>query len=221
MSEWIEAGVNAVTGFVGSAGYAGVFALMALESACMPIPSEIVLVSAGFLVAQGKFSLAWAMISALAGALTGSTLAYSVARFGGRPLLLGFGRYIFLTEARLQASENWFGRHGPKAVFICRLISGMRAIVSVPAGLCHMPYPKFLLYTALGSGTWVVVGVLFGRFVGQEWKKLSHVGHIVFVVAAVVVIALLAWHHFRHRDQPEEPTPPCPPNEDSSTKQPK
>jgi len=199
MNDWIEVTVKAITGFIGSAGYLGIFVLMGMESACMPIPSEIVLVSAGFLVAEGEFSLPWAMGSAFAGALCGSTLAYSIARFGGRPLLLRFGRYIFLNEERLARSEAWFKRHGPKAVFVCRLISGTRAIVSVPAGLCHMPYPKFLLYTALGSGFWVVVGTLFGLFVGKEWEKLSHAGHLIFVGAVFLLAVFLVWHHFRSR----------------------
>jgi membrane protein DedA with SNARE-associated domain len=199
MNDWVEVIVEAVTGFIGSAGYGGVFLLMALESVCMPIPSEIVLVSAGFLAGTGEFALHWAMLSGFAGALAGSTLTYSIARFGGRPLLLRYGRFILLTEERLRASEDWFGRHGPKAVFFCRLISGMRAIVSVPAGLCHMPYSRFLLYTALGSGTWVVAGVLFGMFVGKEWEKLSHLGHMLLAGAVMIVAALLVWHHFRAR----------------------
>ncbi|NIM04694.1 MAG: DedA family protein [Armatimonadetes bacterium] len=210
MNDWVEIIVEAITGFIGSAGYVGVFLLMVMESCCMPIPSEIVLVSAGFLVGRGDFALHWAMLSGFAGALSGSTLTYSIARFGGRPLLLRYGRYILLTEQRLRASEKWFARHGPKAVFFCRLISGMRAIVSVPAGLCHMPYSKFLLYTALGSGSWVVVGVLFGMFVGREWEKLSHLGHLALAAAALVVAALLIWHHLRSRCVENSSSEPCP-----------
>ena len=204
MEQLIEQIITAVTGFVGSAGYLGVFLLMALEACCMPIPSEVVLVSAGYLVAEGKFSLAGAMLSAFAGALTGASFVYSVARFGGRPLVLRFGRYLLLTEKRLNSAEGWFRRHGAKAVFLCRLVSGVRAIVSLPAGLCHMPYPKFLIYTALGSGAWVVTGTLFGMFVGKEWKKLSDIGHIVMVVAVVLVGAAMVWHHFRGHKEPTE-----------------
>jgi membrane protein DedA with SNARE-associated domain len=170
---------------------------MLLESLCLPLPSEIVLVSAGFLVGQGKFSLPLALGSAFAGALLGSTITYAIARFGGWPLLQRYGRYLLLTEQRLRATEAWFAKHGAKAVLICRLISGLRAIVSIPAGLCHMPYPKFLLYTALGSGSWVVIGVLFGRFVGKEWERLNHLGHLMLAGAIALLVLFMLWHHFR------------------------
>jgi membrane protein DedA with SNARE-associated domain len=196
MGGWLEMIVNTVTGFIHQAGYGGVFLFMLLESLCLPIPSEIVLVSAGFLVAEGNFTLPFALLSGFAGALSGSSIAYSIARFGGRPLLARYGRYLFLTEARLAATEKWFYRHGAKAVFICRLISGMRAIISLPAGLCHMPYSKFLLYTALGSGLWVVTGTLFGMFVGLEWEKLNHLGHLVLAGVLGIAVLLLAWKHF-------------------------
>ncbi len=199
MSEWLDVIVKAVTGFIDGAGYGGVFLLMMLESACLPLPSEIVLAAAGFVVQRGDFTLPWTIGSGLAGALCGSSLTYSIARFGGRPLLLRYGRILLLTEARLHATETWFAKHGPKAVFFCRWISGMRAIVSIPAGLCHMPYPKFLLYTALGSGIWVIVGVLFGFFVGREWEKLSSVSHLVLAAVIVAGVVLLVWHHFRKK----------------------
>lgn len=191
--------VDIVTNFVYKAGYLGVFLLMMLEACCLPIPSEVVLLTAGFLVGKGQFSLPVVLIISLGGALTGSTITYCIGRYGGRPLLNRYGRYIFLTAPRLDATEAWFTRHGSKAVFICRWVSGMRAIVSIPAGLCHMPYPKFLAYTALGSGTWVLVGVLIGRFVGKEWQKLSHVGH--YLLVAVILLAGIAFviHHLHQR----------------------
>jgi len=199
VQDWLEIMVNAITGFIDKAGYGGVFLGMMLESLCLPLPSEVVLVSAGFLVGQGKFSLSLALGSAFAGALTGSTITYGIARFGGWPILKRYGRYILLTEQRLRTTETWFARHGAKAVLICRLISGLRAIVSVPAGLCHMPYLKFLMYTALGSGSWVVIGVLFGRFVGKEWERLNHLGHLMLAGALVLLVLLMIWHHFHKR----------------------
>ena len=203
MEDLIEQIVNLITSLIDKGGYAGVFFLMLLEACCFPIPSEIVLVSAGFLAGQGKFSLPITLAVGLGGALTGSTITYCVGRYGGRPLLVRYGRYVLLTESRLASVETWFHRHGPKAVFICRWISGMRAIISIPAGLCHMPYPKFLLYTTLGSGAWVITGTLFGKIVGQNWKTLGQVGHYLLAAAVVVVIALIAWHHFRKGKAPK------------------
>jgi membrane protein DedA with SNARE-associated domain len=197
MESFIEQVVTIVTGFIDKGGYAGVFFLMLLEACCFPIPSEIVLVSAGYLVGQGKFNLFITLAVGLGGALAGSTITYCAGRFGGYPLLKRYGRLVLLTESRLVSVETWFRRHGPKAVFICRWISGMRAIVSIPAGLCHMPYPKFLLYTALGSGAWVITGTLVGMIFGQKWKTLGQVGHYLLAATVVVVVGLLAWHHFR------------------------
>jgi membrane protein DedA with SNARE-associated domain len=194
--------INAIVDVIGKAGYPGIFFFMMLEACCMPIPSEAILPTAGFLASaagHNELSLPLAMLSAFAGALCGSTISYCVGRFGGRPLVLRFGRYIFLTPKRLAFTEGWFRRHGTKAVLVCRWISGMRAIISVPAGLCHMPYPRFLLYTALGSGAWVVVGTLFGFFVGKEWQKLSAVGHYLLIALIVVIAGFFVVHHFRSR----------------------
>lgn len=200
MHDLLETIVSAITGFISQAGYIGIFLGMTLESMCLPLPSEIVLVFGGFLVGEGRFSLPLILASAFAGSLVGSTITYCIARFGGWPLLQRYGRFILITEQRLIATEVWFKRHGSKAVFFCRLVSGMRAIVSLPAGLCHMPYPKFLLYTALGSGAWIVAGVLFGRFVGKEWKVLNNYGHMILAAAIVLVAAMLIWHHIsKHR----------------------
>lgn len=191
--------VTWATGIIQDLGYLGVFVLMTLEACCLPIPSEAILLTAGFLVGEGKFTLSLLLITGIGGALTGSTISYCIGRFGGRPLLARYGRFIFLTESRLDATEAWFLRHGAKAVFICRLVSGMRAIISIPAGLCHMSYPKFLAYTALGSGTWVVTGSLLGMFVGREWKRLSSVGHYLLAALVIGAAAVIIIHHFRQR----------------------
>jgi membrane protein DedA with SNARE-associated domain len=195
----MEALIEHIVEIVTNWGYPGIFFFMMLEACCMPIPSEAILPGAGYLVGQDKLHLWPAIAAGLGGALTGSSISYCVGRFGGKPLLVRFGRYILLTEPRLNATEAWFTRHGSKAVFFCRWISGMRAIVSIPAGLCHMPYLKFLAYTTLGSGTWVVAGVLFGMFVGREWKTLSNVGHYLLGAILVAAAVALVIHHLRQR----------------------
>jgi len=199
MERFIEAAIAVITRVIGALGYPGVFLFMALESACMPIPSEIVLVFAGFLAGQGKMSIAGAMAAGLAGALTGSSAAYAVGRFGGRALVLRWGRYLLITEERLERTQQWFGRHGGRAIFICRLVSGLRAIISVPAGLARMSYPRFLLFTAAGTGLWVVVAVLFGYFVGEEWQRIVHLLRRAneLVLVALVVLAIIAYAVYR------------------------
>jgi len=217
MSHSLDAVVAMLTRIIGQAGYPGVFALMALEASCIPIPSEVTLVFAGFLVAQGRFTLAGAIAAALLGVVVGSTISYSVGRYGGRPFILRFGRFFLLNEHRLALTERWFARYGGKAVIICRLISGLRAIISLPAGLVRMSYPRFMAYTLAGSGTWVVIGVLLGFLVGEEWRRIIHylrqAGH--FALLLVVLAAVGAWylHHRMSRvsEKPASPSEPLPP----------
>lgn len=198
MERFLQVAVRLITGVIIALGYPGVFLFMALESACMPIPSEIVLVFAGFLASRGDFSVAGAMVAGLAGALTGSSIAYALGRYGGRALVLRWGKYLLITEERLDRTQQWFARYGGRAIFVCRLISGLRAIISLPAGLARMSYPRFLLYTAAGTGLWVVTAVLIGYFVGEEWqaiiqllRRANEVVLIAVVVAAVGAYAVV------------------------------
>lgn len=197
MSTSIEPAVQWLTDLIGRLGYLGVFGGMALESACVPLPSEIVLVFAGFAVSQGKLHPVPTVLVAIAGALTGASVSYLIGRYGGKPLVFRYGRYVLLTPARLQPAEDWFKRQGGKAVFICRLISGARALVSLPAGMVGMSYPRFLLYTALGSGLWCLIGVLLGWWMGEEWRHivawLSSANHLVLAAGVVVLAAWLLW----------------------------
>jgi membrane protein DedA with SNARE-associated domain len=201
MARFIETAVNYVSIVIAHLGYPGVFVFMALEAMCMPIPSEIVLVFAGFLVARGDFSLWGAMVVGLAGALTGASISYAAGRFGGRPLVERWGKWVLLTPQRLDSVEQWFSRYGAAAVLICRWVTGLRAIVSLPAGLSRMQYWKFLGYTAFGSGVWVVLAVLIGYFVGEEWRRivkvLEHANHVLLGLVIVAAICLVVWMRVR------------------------
>jgi membrane protein DedA with SNARE-associated domain len=206
MARFIEIAVQYISSVIAHLGYPGVFVFMMLEAMCLPIPSEIVLVFAGFLVAQGRFTLWGAMVAGLAGALTGATIAYAVGRFGGRPLVERWGKWVLLTPQRLDSVERWFGRYGAAAVVICRWITGLRAVVSLPAGLTRMRYSKFLLCTAIGAGAWVVLAVLIGYFVGEEWraivKILERVNRALLII--IVVAAIAAFVGLRVRRPPRK-----------------
>jgi membrane protein DedA with SNARE-associated domain len=210
MERFLQVAVRLITGVIIALGYPGVFLFMALESACMPIPSEIVLVFAGFLASRGDFSVAGAMAAGLAGALTGSSIAYALGRYGGRALVLRWGKYLLITEERLDRTQQWFARYGGRAVFVCRLISGLRAIISLPAGLARMSYPRFLLYTAAGTGLWVVTAVLIGYFVGEEWQAIIHLLRRAneVVLISVVVIAVGGYLGYRLLRKRSEQAPP-------------
>jgi membrane protein DedA with SNARE-associated domain len=205
MERLIEIAVVFVTRIIGTLGYPGVFLFMALESACMPIPSEIVLVFAGFLAARGDFTVVGALAMGLAGALTGSSMAYAVGRFGGRALVLRWGKYFLVTAERLDRTQEWFARYGGRAIFICRLVSGLRAVISVPAGLARMSYPRFLAYTAAGTGLWVVTAVLVGYFVGEEWQAIAHwlrrANEVLLIAAIVVAVGAYAVYHVLRKRQ--------------------
>jgi membrane protein DedA with SNARE-associated domain len=193
MAQFIEGAVKYITAGIAYLGYPGVFVFMALEAMCVPIPSEIVLVFAGFLAAEGRFSLWGAMVAGLAGGLTGATISYAAGRFGGRPLLGRWGKWVLLTPQRLDAVERWFSRYGAGAVIICRWITGLRAIVSVPAGLARMNYWRFIACTAVGSGIWVAAAVLVGFFVGEEWRRILKIlERANRALLALVVLAAVA-----------------------------
>jgi membrane protein DedA with SNARE-associated domain len=214
MEHFLEKAVTVITGVIAALGYPGVFMFMALESACVPIPSEVVLVFAGFLAAQGRFSIGGAIAAGIAGALTGSSIAYVVGRFGGRALALRWGRFLLITEERLERTQEWFGRYGGRAVFVCRLITGLRAIISIPAGLARMSYPRFLAYTLAGTGLWVVTAVLIGYFVGEEWQRiirfLRRANEIVLVVVIVIAVAAYLVWRFRRGGKDTKPDPSGP-----------
>ena len=206
MERFLEKAIAFITGVIVALGYPGVFLFMALESACLPIPSEVVLLFAGFLASRGQFSVPGVIAAGLAGALTGSSAAYALGRFGGRALALRWGKYLLITDERLTRTQEWFGRYGGRAVFVCRLITGLRAVVSIPAGLARMSYPRFLLYTVAGTGLWVVTAVLIGYFVGEEWQAIvrfvRRVNELVLLAAVVIVAAAyLYWHLRRRRGQ--------------------
>jgi len=200
MAPAAKATTKFIVGVISSLGYPGVFLCMLMESACLPIPSEIVLVFAGFVVAQGKLNIFVVMLSGIAGALSGASLAYALARYGGRPVLLRYGRWAFITEHRLDAVENWFRQRGQWSVLICRWITGLRALVSLPAGLARMPYGKFIALTLLGCGSWVVVAVVIGIWIGEEWPVIvTALERFKISLLILAAAGLLVWMLCRAR----------------------
>jgi membrane protein DedA with SNARE-associated domain len=174
-------------------GLAGVFLLMAAGSACIPIPSEAVMLFAGFNVYNGDQTLLGITLAGLAGNMVGSWLTYAVGYYG-RLDLLEKNRLIHLSPSRLAWVDRWFKRHGDATVFFARLLPLVRAFISLPAGVAKMPFWRFTWLTALGSLPWVVGFGLLGREVGSEWKDWRHHLQILdyLVVAAIVVLVVYA-----------------------------
>jgi membrane protein DedA with SNARE-associated domain len=187
-----------------------VFLTMTAESACIPIPSEIVVPYGGFLAAQGHTELWMVIVVATAANLVGSMIAYAVGRYGGRALFLRYGRYVLVRPHHLEKAERWFDRHGEATVFFTRMMPGVRTFISLPAGIARMPVGKFLLYSAFGSVIWNAalawLGYAAGMAVGEDaWatlqEKFSRYNHIFYIVVGVVVVALVAWGVWRWRSR--------------------
>jgi membrane protein DedA with SNARE-associated domain len=174
-------------------GYFAIFLLMAAESACIPIPSEVVMPFAGVLASQGHLELVAAILVGVVGNVVGSLVAWAVGRAGGRPALRRFGRLVWLRESDLDRAERWFAAHGEPAVFFSRLLPVIRTFISLPAGAAEMPLGRFSLYTAAGSLPWSAGLAIAGFALGENWRVIDRyvadVGYVVAVVAVVVIVA--------------------------------
>jgi membrane protein DedA with SNARE-associated domain len=190
MLEWLE---HLITDSLGDYGYQAVFVLMVLESACIPIPSEVTMVFGGFLVSRGRLDFFWvAMLGTIAN-VVGSWLAYWIGLRGGRPLIERWGRYVFLRKHELDRAEAWFERHGEMAVFVSRLLPVVRTFISLPAGVARMPFGKFTLYTFLGCLPWTFALTWAGVLLGNNWETVLRYGEPISLAIGVAGVALIAW----------------------------
>lgn len=185
-----------------STGYFGVFFLMALESACIPIPSEIIMPFAGFLVWQGKFTLWQIVLWGAVGNLVGSIIAYAVGYYGGRPLIEKYGKYILISRHNLELADKWFLKYGQSAVFFSRLLPAIRTFISLPAGVARMNFKKFCFYTFLGSLIWSYFLAYAGLIMGENWAGLRiYFEKFDVIIIAAVIIGIIWWlrRHFVNR----------------------
>jgi membrane protein DedA with SNARE-associated domain len=179
-------------------GYAGIVILMAIESACIPLPSELIMPFAGYLVFQGTFKLFWAATAGAIGCNVGSLLAYEIGRFGGRPLVERYGRWILMGRRELDLADRFFARWGYLAVFGGRLLPVVRTFIALPAGISRMPRGRFHLYTFLGSWPWCLALAWFGMKLGENWRELGQYFHKFDAVIGVVIVAAIVWFVWSH-----------------------
>ena len=188
------------TGWVETVGPVALALLMLVETVFPPIPSELVLPFAGFLIGRGELHPVAALLAATAGSVGGALALYAVSRAGGRALVERFGRYLKLTQKDLDRAERWFDEHGTVAVFVARMIPGARSLVSVPAGTANMPIVRFTLLTTAGSMIWNAAMLGAGYLLGDNWQRIeTFVGPISLVVGAVIVLAVVVFLVRRHR----------------------
>lgn len=201
--------IDWATEVIDSIGLIGVAFLVALESVVPPIPSELVLLLAGFNVDQGNFTLVGAVLAATAGSVVGALILYSLGAFLSEERLMWLlhkvGRFVGFTKKDIDRGFEWFERHGAPVVFFGRLIPLVRSVVSVPAGAARMPIGQFVLWTSLGSVIWNVVWVVIGQILGDQWEKAdvwAGTFQLVVLVALAIIGMLLIVRNLRRRRFP-------------------
>jgi membrane protein DedA with SNARE-associated domain len=188
-------------------GYWGVIFLMAIESACIPLPSEIIMPFAGSLTTTiiingnpqpASLNLILVGLAGALGCLIGSMVAYWVGFWGGRSFIERYGKYILIRKHDLDNADRFFHKYGQGAIFISRLLPIVRTFISLPAGISRMKFGKFCLYTFLGSVPWCLALAWVGRILGQNWKVIEKYFRKVDVVIGILIIAGIVWFFYRH-----------------------
>ena len=185
-SHWVQ-------NVISELGYPGLFLFIMLESTLVPIPSEIIMPFAGFLAARGEFSLPIVLAVNTTAALVGSGVCYWIGAAGGKPLLLKYGKYIFVRRKDIEKTEAFFARHGKATILIGRFLPVVRHIISIPAGIARMPLVPFFTQTFIGSTIWGSVLIMIGYELGAQWDTVAHeLKRVDLIIAAAIVVTLLA-----------------------------
>jgi membrane protein DedA with SNARE-associated domain len=186
---------------ISALGYPGVVLLMGIESACIPLPSEIIMPFSGYLVYTGRFSL-WAVsVAGAGGCVLGSLLAYWAGMYGGRPFIEKYGRYVLISRHDLDLADRWFARRGELIVFASRLLPVIRTFIAFPAGVARMNLTRFVAYTFLGSLPWCLGLAYVGLKLGEQWDKndtLKTWFHRFDFVIGIIGVVAVAWWVWRH-----------------------
>ncbi|HEV7772092.1 MAG TPA: DedA family protein [Conexibacter sp.] len=192
-----ESLANFATDVVDKIGLAGVFVLMTLESACIPIPSEATMLFTGFNVARGEYSLLAATLVGASANLVGSWIAYGVGYFGRIELVERHGRKLHISPKHLATADRWFADHGEATVFWTRMMPIVRTFISLPAGVARMNFLRFSIFTFLGSVPWVFALTFIGKEAGANWEDWKNRLHYIDYAFAIVIVAALAYYGVR------------------------
>jgi membrane protein DedA with SNARE-associated domain len=190
---------------ISAGGYAGIVLLMAIESACIPLPSEVIMPFSGYLVYTGRFSLFWVATAGAIGCNVGSVVAYYIGYYGGRRLVEKYGHYIFLSEKELHWADRFFDKWGDWAVFVSRLLPVVRTFIALPAGIAKMKQVRFHVFTFVGSWPWCFLLAWIGMRLGEQWDKDPRLKawfhRFDAVILGIIVLGALwfVWSRWKHR----------------------
>ncbi len=178
---------------ISHSGYLGIVLLMGIESACIPLPSEVIMPFSGYLVSIGRFRLMWVALAGALGCNAGSLVAYYVGLLGGRPLVEKYGRYLLVTHHDLELADRFFARYGDWAVFIARLLPVIRTFIAFPAGVSRMNFLRFNIYTFLGSLPWCWALAYAGVKLGERWTSLRTYFHRFDTLLGIIIVVGVIW----------------------------
>ncbi|WP_163652980.1 DedA family protein [Listeria sp. PSOL-1] len=193
----IQALQDFVMFLINTLGHVGIFLAMLIESVCIPLPSEVVMLFGGFMAELGKLNFWLVVIAGILGNLVGSFIAYYIGKKGGRTLVIRYGKYLFLNLKHLDKAELWFNRYGASAVFFGRVLPVIRTFISLPAGMANMNITKFMLYTLLGCIPWNLFLTWFGYTLGSNWGIVEKYTRPITYVILVLCLLTIVWLAYR------------------------
>ncbi len=206
MGGLIEAIISELSRFVIACisrfGYSGILFTMAIESACIPLPSEIIMPFSGYLVAKGEFTMWGVTLAGAVGNVIGSIAAYYAGIWGGRPFVERYGPYVLVSHRDLDLADRWFQEYGEAAVFFSRMLPVVRTFISLPAGIARMNFTRFVLFTFLGALPWCFLLAYVGLKMGERWEDLREYFHqfdLVIGLALIAAVAFFLWSHWPKR----------------------
>lgn len=194
----VEFLVDVIVNIMSVLGYWGLFFLMALESMIAPVPSEVVMPFAGFLVVEGRFTLFFVALVSGLGSVFGSLLSYWIGEYGGRKFVLKFGKYLLLDESHLEWTEKFFRKYGEKTIFVSRFIPVVRHLISIPAGIGRMNMKKFIVYTFAGATAWNVFLAYLGVKLKENWEIVHEYSSEIDIVVLILFALFVAYFVYRH-----------------------
>ncbi|MDD4178581.1 MAG: DedA family protein [Candidatus Margulisbacteria bacterium] len=203
VAQLIDLIVQFVTGTVSAVGYIGVLILMTFESACIPIPSEIIMPFSGFLVFSGKLNIWLVTLAGATGNLIGAVITYAIGFYGGRPFILKYGKYFFVKEKEVHHAEKFFAKWGDWSVFLSRNLPVIRTFISLPAGVAEMPFIKFAVFSFLGSLPWCFALTYLGFLLGSNWLVIREYGHYLDIIAGLAIVAFIGkiiWDYYTDKN---------------------